>query len=115
MGEEQTRLSELAIARAVAGAVQQVPGVAGISPGRFAEAATYGPGARVRGVVVRWGANGLEVAVHLRVVYGPALVLTALADQARRAARQAIADLEAGPIRRIDIAIDDLLVTEGST
>lgn len=45
-------VSDLAIARAVAGAVRGVPGVSGLSRGFSVMAATYGPMQRVTGVVV---------------------------------------------------------------
>jgi hypothetical protein len=43
---------EVAIARAIAGAVRTVPGVTGLSRGHAALAATYGPAGLVTGVVV---------------------------------------------------------------
>jgi hypothetical protein len=87
-----------------------VPGVAALAPGRFAEAATYGPGEVVRGVAVRRrpGGGGWAVEVHVRAVYAPALPLPALADRVRRAAGAAAAALGAGPAGPIDVAVDDL-------
>ena len=107
-------LSEIRIARAVVGAAQSVSGFAGVSPGRFAEAATYGPGETVRGVVVRRLSGALTVEVHLRAAYTPALVLPALAGQLRDAVRHAVSGLGAEPIQRIDIAFDDLSVAKTS-
>lgn len=103
---------ELAIARAVAAAARGVPGVAGVSRGRFAAAATYGPGEVVRGVVVRRLPGALAVEVHLRAVYAPSLVLPALADQVRRTVRAAVEVVAAEPVGRIDVAFDDLRVGE---
>jgi hypothetical protein len=103
---------ELALARAVAAAVGGVPGVAALTPGRFAEAATYGPGEVVRGVAVWRRPGGWAVEVHVRAVYAPALPLPALADRVRRAAGAAAAALGAGPAGPIDVAVDDLAVEE---
>ena len=103
---------ELRLARAVAAAVRGVPGVADVSPGRFAEAATYGPGEVVRGVVVQQVAGALAVEVHVRAVYAPTLVLPALADLVRRAVRAAAQRAGAAPVGRIDVAFDDLRAGE---
>jgi hypothetical protein len=101
---------ELALARAVAAAVGGVPGVAALTPGRFAEAATYGPGEVVRGVAVRRRPGGWAVEVHVRAAYAPALPLPALADRVRRAVGAAVAALGGGPAGPIDVAVDDLEV-----
>jgi len=101
---------DLAVARAAAAAARGVPGVAGLTPGRFAEAATYGPGEVVRGVAVRRLPGGRVVEVHVRAVYAPALPLPALADRVRRAVGAAVAALGAGPAGPIDVAVDDLEV-----
>jgi uncharacterized alkaline shock family protein YloU len=103
-------VDELVIARAVHAAVSAVPGVAGVSPGRFAETATYGPGERVRGIAVSRAAGALDVEIRLIAVYAEATSLPAVADQVRRAARRAVEALDAGPVRRVDIVIDDLRV-----
>ena len=105
---------ELGIARVVVDAVQRVPGVAGMSPGRFAEAATYGAGETVRGVVVQRFAGVLGVEVHLRAAYVHSLVLPALADRVRRAIRDAVGTLGVDPIGHIDIAFDDLQIGENA-
>jgi len=58
--------SPMAIAREIARILRDVPGVAGLSPGRFDVAATYGPGGVVPGVVVRRdGAGELVVAAYI--------------------------------------------------
>jgi hypothetical protein len=103
---------DLAVARAAAAAARGVPGVAGVTPGRFAEAATYGPGEVVRGVAVRRRPGGWAVEVHVRAVYAPALPLPALAARVRRAVGAAVAALGAGPAGPIDVAVDDLAVGE---
>lgn len=109
-----TLVSELTVARTVQAAVRILPGVHDLSSGVFAEAATYGPGEIVRGVVVRRLGGGLVVAVHLVVAYGDRLVLPDLANEVRRVAGQAIALLGAAPVQRIDVAIDDLWI-EGAS
>jgi hypothetical protein len=105
-------VDELGVARAVLRAARRVPGVAAVSPGRFAAAATYGAGESVRGVAVQRVAGALAVEVHLCAVYARALVLPALADRVRRAVRDAVGGLGAAPLRRIDVAFDDLQVGE---
>ena len=99
---------ELAIARAVLAAVRTVPGVAGVSPGRFAAAGTYGPREVVRGVAVRRSAGALDLEVRVVAAYAPSAVLPELAARVRGAARRAVEALGAGPIRSIDVAIDGL-------
>jgi uncharacterized alkaline shock family protein YloU len=103
---------DLAVARAAAAAARGVPGVADVTPGRFAAAATYGPGEVVRGVAVRRRPGGWAVEVHLRAVYAPARPLPALADRVRRAVGAAVAALGGGPAGPIDVAVDDLEVGE---
>ena len=105
-------VDEMGIARVVVGTAQRVPGVAGVSPGRFVEAATYGAGESVRGVVVQRLGDALAVELHLRAVYAHSLVLPALADRVRRAVREDVGALGVEPIRRLDIAFDDLQVGE---
>ena len=102
---------ELAIARAVLAAVRAVPGVAGVSPGLFAVAATYGPGEVVRGVAARraaGAAGALDLEVRVVAAYAPAADLPELAARVRGAARRAVEALGAGPARSIDVAIDGL-------
>jgi hypothetical protein len=87
--------------------------VAEVSPGRFAEAATYGPGERVRGVVVGRAAGALDVEVHLCALYADSLVLPELAARVRSAVRQSVEARGAGLLRRIDVVFDDLRVEQG--
>ena len=103
-------VSEVSLARAVVVAIRGVAGVADVSPGRFAEAATYGPGEKVSGVVIGRIGDTLDIEVHVCALYADSLVLPELAAQVRRAVRQSIASLDAGPLRRIDVAFDDLRV-----
>jgi hypothetical protein len=105
-------LSETRIAHAVAGAARSLSGIADVSPGLFVEAATYGPGETVRGVVVRRLSGALSIELHLRALYSPTMVLPVLADRLRDAVRQAVSALGAEPIHRIDVAFDDLHVGE---
>ncbi len=105
-------VSEVSIARAIVAAVRRVPGVADVSPGRFAEAATYDPGEKVRGVAVGRAAGALDIEVHLCAQYADSLVLPELAARVRSAVRQSVEALGAGPLGRIDVAFDDLRVRE---
>ncbi len=106
------QVSEVSIARAIVAAVRRVPGVADVSPGRFAEAATYGPGEKVRGVAVSRPAGALAIDVHLCALYADSLVLPELAARVRSTVRQSVEGLGAGLLRRIDVAFDDLRVEE---
>lgn len=107
-GAASTTLEPLAVARAIEAAVQEVPGVAGLSPGRFATTGTFGRGQVVRGVVVEPVGGALWVEIHLVAAEPVAGSLLALADDARQAARAAVERLGAGPVGTIDIVIDDL-------
>ncbi len=104
--------SEVSLARAVVAAVRGVPSVANLSPGRFAEAATYGPGEKVRGVVIHRAGSALDIEVHVCALYVDSLVLPELAARVRTAVRQSVEALGAGPLGRIDVAFDDLRVEE---
>ena len=105
--------SDVAIARAIREAVRRVPGVAEISAGPRVVAATYGPGERVEGVVVRRDAEHVDLEVHVAAVYAPSLSLPALAEAVRRAAREQAEALGARPVRRVDVAFDDLHMDGG--
>ncbi|MGN6523304.1 MAG: hypothetical protein ACTHMZ_08920, partial [Actinomycetes bacterium] len=52
------------MADAVAAAVLLVPGVAGLHPGAFGEAATHLPGRTVRGVQLRSGSTTVHVVLE---------------------------------------------------
>ncbi len=106
------QVSEVSIARAIVAVIRRVPGVADVSPGRFAAVATYGPGEHVRGVVLGRTAGALDLEVHLCAWYADSLALPELADQVRSAVRQSVEMLGVGPLRRIDVAFDDLRVEE---
>ncbi len=77
---------DLQLARAAAEAALATEGVYALGTGRYAEAATYGPGEKVTGVVV--GPD--EVRVHIVVRYPPPEPIPALAERVReRAASRA--------------------------
>jgi uncharacterized alkaline shock family protein YloU len=102
--------TEVGLARAVAEAVRAVPGIAEVSPGQFAERATYGPGEKVPGIVVDGRDDGLAIEVHVCAHYTNALVLPELAARVRTAVRQTVEARDKRPIRRVDVAFDDVLV-----
>lgn len=70
---------DLKLARAVSEAALTTEGVYALGTGRYAEAATYGPGEKVSGVVV--GPD--EVRVHVVARYPPTESLPALAERIR--------------------------------
>lgn len=88
----------------VAAAVLACPAVAALSGGPAGSAATYLPGRRVRGVVVREAVHGgpPDVAVHVVALFG-----TPIAEVAGqvRAATSATA-----PGSRTDVHVDDVLL-----
>ena len=112
MGSGNRSLSKVSLARAISDAVRLVAGVADVSPGRFAELATYGPGEKVPGVVVESAVDGLAIEVHLCVQYLDSLDLTELAARVRDAVHRTGETLGTGPINRVDVAFDDLRVAE---
>ena len=73
---------DLQLARAAAEAALATEGVYSLGTGRYAEAATYGPGEKVTGVVV--GSD--EVRVHIVVRYPPPEPIPALAERVRERA-----------------------------
>jgi hypothetical protein len=101
-------VSETSLARAIVAAVRRVAGVADVSPGRFAEAATYGPNEKVQGVVVKRTASGFDVQIYLCAQYASSLVLEDLAERVRVAARTSAASTGASGLGRIDVIFDDL-------
>jgi len=77
---------DLQLARVAREAALATEGVRRLGTGRWSEAATYGPGEKVSGVVV----SPDEVRVHVIVRYPPAEPLPALAERVReRVARSA--------------------------
>ncbi|HVF00046.1 MAG TPA: hypothetical protein VNA27_01725 [Rubrobacteraceae bacterium] len=70
---------DLQMARAVQDAALAIEGVASLGTGRWVEAATYGAGEKVTGVVV----SPDEVRVHIVANYPPPEPLQALAERVR--------------------------------
>lgn len=103
--------SPVATAKAVATAVEGVPGIAHLGSGRFAEAATYGPREKVAGVLVRSEHDQVTVEVHV-VVAGSSpysrLNLIDLADRVRRKVLRVLTKLRIGAVGRVDVVFDDL-------
>jgi hypothetical protein len=119
--------SDLALATNIAQTVESVPGVRGLSAGCFATIATYGPGGRVPGIVLRRAPpDTLTVEVHLvaseevllltlhrRSVTPPltlpeAPFLLSLAEQVRTSIQQMLALLPLSQPVTVDVVIDDL-------
>lgn len=107
-GREPAPADDITVARAVRETVEVIPGVSRVSAGRFARAATYGPGAAVEGVVFSRAAGMLDVELHLIARYSRALHLPKLADRVRQSVRRVVEPLTDEPIGQIDIAFDDL-------
>lgn len=113
---------DLSVADRIAQAVRCVPGVCRMSGGRFALIATYGPGGRVPGVVLRKEMpDRLFIEVHVVVsetlllaalqqrqteASAPHPVLLQLAERIRLAVQQVVAELNRFP-QAIDVAIED--------
>lgn len=113
MADEQgiSTLTPVAIAKAIAAVVVKVPGIAGIGSGIFAEAATYGPGNKVEGVVVGLDQDQATIEIHA-IVAGPGpyprLNLIDLADLVRRDVLRALTRLHIDAVGRVDVVFDDL-------
>jgi len=101
-------VSDVALAQAVAAAVQALPGVAELSAGHPVEVATYGAHEKVRGVSVRKVDGGLDVDVHVCAQYASNLDLNALAARVRAAALQSLQAAGATRVTRIDVVFDDV-------
>jgi hypothetical protein len=94
------------LARAVAAGAVQTAGVARLSPGHGVEAATYYPGGKIQGVIVR---DDGSVEVHV--------VLAALpvADVVERVQRSVEEGAGAGyggqpRVARVDVVVEDLML-----
>jgi hypothetical protein len=112
----------LSLADSIAQAVRAVPGVCRMSKGRFALAATYGPGRQVPGVVLWHQAPGkLLIEVHIVVcetlllaalqqrqakISAQTPVLPQLARQVRMAVQQVVMEVNLFP-QAIDVVIED--------
>ncbi|CAA9449308.1 MAG: hypothetical protein AVDCRST_MAG28-1202 [uncultured Rubrobacteraceae bacterium] len=97
---------DLRLARAASEAALATEGVHALGTGRYAEAATYGPGEKVVGVVV----NPNEVRVHIIARYPPPEPLPALAERIRervaqraqgRATTVVVEDVEVSPVANL--------------
>ncbi len=100
---------DVVLARLALAATRAIPGVAGISRGRYALARTFGLGGEtVDGVQLTHGADGLRVEVHLVVRLVP---IPPLAE----AVRAVIATTAAGmgtPVAAVDVWVDELHVDD---
>ena len=122
-----TEPDDLTLARAIAQAIQRVPGVQGLSAGRFGTVATYGRGGRVPGVVFHWNASSLvgmevhlvasEIALRAALyesvststpVTVEAPFLLGLAEQVRAAILATGMSQGLLSVARLDVSIDDL-------
>ena len=96
---------DVTLAQAALAAAREVPGVAGVSRGRYAIARTFGLGGRVvEGIHLRPEPAGLHVEVHVVVQPVPLLPLA-------EAVRAAIATTLWGlgvPVTAVDVWVDDL-------
>lgn len=113
---------DLSLANNIAQAVCAVPGVCNMSKGRFALAATYGPGGQVPGVVLWHQAPG-KLLIEVHIVVCETLLLAALqqrqtkasaqppvlphlAEQVRIAVQQVVMEVNLFP-QAIDVVIED--------
>ncbi|HKT39543.1 MAG TPA: hypothetical protein VJR48_14300 [Ktedonobacterales bacterium] len=122
------RVSDIALADAVAEAVRGTPEVVDLSPGLSMLAATYGPGRSVAGIVVRHPTlDTLALEIHVILsearctqastgiaveseeqnsqMRGP---VTEIANQIRSAARVAAQQTTTLAVEQVDVFIDDL-------
>jgi hypothetical protein len=91
---------DLRLARAVSEAALTTDGVYSLGTGRYVEAATYGPGAKVSGVVV----DPDEVRVHIVVRYPLAEPIPALAERVRERVTPSVGG------RATTVVVEDLKV-----
>ncbi len=93
---------DLQLARAVSEAVLATEGVYSLGVGRYAEAATYGAGEKVTGVVV----DSDEVRVHIVASYPLVEPIPALAERVRD---RVTSEVEG---RTTTVVVEDLEVTQ---
>jgi hypothetical protein len=110
MDSSDALVREVNLAEAIAAAVRAVPGIADLSPGRFAEVTTHGAREKVRGVIVRQTAESLDVEVHVCAQYAASLVLNELAGRVRESIRESVRVSGARRVTRTDVVFDDLRV-----
>ena len=117
------QMNDMVIANAIAHAIRGVPGVLDMSQGLFAKAATYGPGKRIAGIVLRHDAPG-ELSVEVHVVLDETTFIKALSDLSSSASDTPILLRFTGMIRvvvvqtfehlglpaptMVDVTIDDI-------
>ena len=101
-------VNDIAFAQAVAAAVRTLPGVAALSPGRHAEAATYGAHEKVQGVIARTVDGAVDVDVHVCAQYASSLDFNELAARIRAATVQALEFTGAARVGRVDVVFDDV-------
>ena len=92
----------LQLARIVSEAALSTEGVHSLGTGRYAEAATYGPGEKVTGVVV----GNDEVRVHIVVRYPLVEPIPALAERVRERVASRVGD------RPTTVVVEDLEVEQ---
>ena len=98
---------DVALAQAALIAARALPGVAGISRGRYAIARTFGLGGTVvEGVQLTSDEEGLRIEIHVVVRLVP---LVPLADALRGAVATALEGLGAR-VSAVDVWVDDLRV-----
>ena len=100
-----------AAARAIAAAVRAVPGVLDLSAGPGGAAATYGPGERVRGIVLEANGDGWKGAARL-ILAASRIRETAALAQAAAVEAAAAAGIQ---LRQFDIFVDDVLTEPGQS
>lgn len=94
-------------AERVAAAVTRCSTVARLSGGMVGEVATYLPGRRIPGVVIRQSPSGPEVSVHVVGKYGP--TMSEISREVGAAVHSVL------PEHRVHISIDDLDVVDGGS
>jgi len=104
---DATAPDDVTLARAALGATCAVPGVAGISRGRYAIARTFGLGREtVEGVQLTHAPEGLRVEVHVVAHLVP---LPPLADAIRATVATTVAEAGAS-VAVVDVWVDGLRV-----
>ena len=122
------RLSDTMIAEAIVYAVQAVPGVLEMGQGLFAQAATFGPGKHVQGIVIQHPTvDSLSIETHVILeeasftrAYseiagsdassrtGTTPILLRFTDQVRAAVTQTLEHLGLPVSTLVDVTIDDI-------
>jgi hypothetical protein len=107
-GVVESAPDDVTLAQAALAATCGVPGVAGISRGRYAIARTFGlGGTAVEGIQLTRAPEGLHVEVHVVVRLVP---IPPLATAVRAAIATTLRRLEA-PVTAVDVWVDDLCLS----